>query len=89
MAGAPVTLAMAATGFVTGLGYFALLRHSVGLFAARRGLLLPAALTLGRFAAMILFLFGAAKLGAVPLLAAFLSFLIARAFALNAAKGTP
>ncbi|HUZ74187.1 MAG TPA: ATP synthase subunit I [Stellaceae bacterium] len=78
--------AMAVAGFLFGLGYFATLQRTVGLFVSRHSLLGPAALTLGRIAAAAVFLTLAAKLGALPLLAAFLGFLVARAYALRAVR---
>ena len=82
----PIAVAMAAVGFVFSLGYFAVLRRTAALFAAGRSFILPAALTLGRFAAVTIFLGAAAKLGAAPLLAAFLGFLLARAVSLRAVE---
>ena len=73
-------------GLVLGLAYFSALRRTVEVFADGRGRLLPAALTLGRLAAAILFLGLAARFGALPLLTAFLGFLLARALALRAAR---
>ena len=71
-------------GLLFGLLYFATLKHSVAMFVGRKGWLGPLALTLGRFGAAAGFLFVAAKLGAAPLLAAFIGFLIARALTLHA-----
>jgi hypothetical protein len=81
-----IAIAMAAVGFVFSLGYFAVLRRTAVLLTAGRGFILPAALTLGRFAAVTIFLGAAAKLGAVALLAAFLGFLLARAVSLRAVE---
>lgn len=78
--------AMAAAGLVFGLGYFAALRRTVHLFGSGRGRFAPAALTLGRILAAVVFLLSAARLGALALLAAFLGFLLARALALRAAR---
>jgi len=80
----PIAIATAAVGFVFSLAYFALLRRTAILFTAGRGLILPAALTLGRLAAVTFILGVAAKLGAAPLLATFLGFLLARAVSLHA-----
>ncbi len=80
----PIAIATAAVGFVFSLAYFAVLRRTAALFTAGRGFILPAALTLGRFAAVTMFLGAAARLGAAALLAAFLGFLLARAVSLNA-----
>ncbi|MGO9170911.1 MAG: ATP synthase subunit I [Rhodomicrobium sp.] len=74
----------ALAGFVFGLAYFAALQRTAALFAARRGWLLPLALTLGRIGAAVVFLAFAAKMGAASLLAAFAGFLLARAVALRA-----
>ena len=79
--------ATAAVGFFAGLAfgvaYFVLLRQTVELYAAGHGRLVPAVLTLGRLAAAALFLAGAASIGALPLLASFIGFLLARAVALR------
>jgi hypothetical protein len=47
---------------------------------------MPAALTLGRFAAAALFFAAAARWGALPLLSAFLGFLSARGVTLRATQ---
>ena len=73
-------------GLLFGLGYFIALRRTVEVFVGGRGRLLPAALTLGRLAAAILFLGLAARFGALPLLTALLGFLLARALVLRAAR---
>jgi hypothetical protein len=75
---------VAGLGF--GLAYFAALRRTADGFAAGGGWLLTAALTLGRFAAVIPFFGFVAKLGALPLLLAFIGFLIARAFVFRAVR---
>jgi hypothetical protein len=75
--------AMAVAGLVFGLAYFAALRWTVSLYGSGYGHLGPAALTLGRIAAATIFLIVAARLGALPLLAAFLGFLLARGLALR------
>ncbi len=83
----PELAAMTAfAGLLFGLLYFATLRRSVALFVGRKGWLGPLALTMGRFGAAAGFLLVAAKLGAAPLLAAFVGFLIARALALHAQR---
>jgi hypothetical protein len=79
--------ALAAAGFVVGLAYFAALRRTTAALAGSGGWRTPAALTVGRVAAALVFLFVAAKLGAVALLAAFAGFLAARAAALRAVRG--
>jgi len=80
----------AATAFLGGLAfgcaYFAVLRRTVDFYTAGRGLLVPALLTVGRLATAILFLAVAARVGALPLLLAFLGFLVARMLALFAAR---
>jgi hypothetical protein len=76
----------AAAGLMFGLLYFAALKRSVTLFVGSHGWLGPLALMLGRFGAAAGFLFVAAKLGAAPLLAAFLGFLMARAVVLRAER---
>ena len=81
-----LTILMAFAGFVFGLAYFATLKRSVALLSTGRGWFGPVALTLGRIGAAVGFLFIAAKLGAAPLLAAFLGFLLARTTALRAAR---
>lgn len=77
---------MAIAGLVFGLGYFGTLRWTVTLYGAGRGWVGPAALTLGRIAGAALFLMLAASLGALPLLAAFLGFLLARTIAVRAVR---
>jgi hypothetical protein len=78
----------AAAGLVFGLVHFAALRRTVELYSAGRGRLAAAALTLGRITAAIVFFGLAAKLGALPLLSAFLGFLLARTLALRAPPRT-
>jgi hypothetical protein len=77
---------MALAGLIFGLLYFATLKRSVALFVGGKGWFGSLALTLGRIGAAAAFLFVAAKLGASPLLAAFIGFLMARAVALRAEK---
>ena len=81
-----LTIAMAVAGLAFGWVYFASLKHSVALFVGGKGWLGPLALTLGRIGAAGAFLLVAAKLGAAPLLAAFIGFLMARALALRAER---
>ena len=78
--------AMAVAGLVFGLGYFASLRRTVDLYGSGHARLGPAALTLGRIAGAMIFLILAARLGALPLLTAFLGFLLARGLALRALR---
>jgi hypothetical protein len=86
IANSTLPIAMAFAGVAFGLVYFLALRRTVALFTAGRGWLLPAALTLGRIGAAVIFLGLAAKLGATALLATFIGFQLARAFALRAAR---
>ena len=81
--------AAAAAGILLGLAYFACLRRTILLFAAGRGWARPAALTLARIGIAVLVLVIAARAGAVPLLAAFAGFLVARAIALRPARSAP
>ena len=77
---------MAMAGLVFGALYFAALKRNVALFVGGCGWRGTLALMLGRLGAAVLFLVLAAKLGAVPLLAAFLGLLAARFSALRAAR---
>ena len=77
-------MALAGLGF--GAAYFAALKRGVTLFVSGRGWRAPLALMLLRLGAAILFLVLAAKLGAAPLLAAFLGLLAARVLALRGAR---
>jgi hypothetical protein len=79
--------AMAGAGLLFGLGYFAALRRAVAFDVVGRRRLLSVALGALRFAAAAIFLFLAARLGALPLLAAFFGFLLARSLALRANAG--
>ena len=88
MTGVSLAFAAALAGLVFGIVHFALLRRAVDLCSVARGRLAAAALTLGRIAAAIVFFGLAARLGALPLLSAFLGFLLARALALRAARRT-
>jgi len=83
---APVVAGLA--GLVFGLFYFAAVEWTAVLLAAKKGLLGPISLTLGRLAAATLFLAFAAQFGEASLLTAFLGFLLARAVALRKAKRT-
>jgi len=76
----------AVAGFGFGLFYFAALRRTVEGYRGGRSHLLPIALTLGRIAAAVLFFGSSAAHGVVPLLTAFLGFLLARSLALRAAR---
>lgn len=76
----------ALAGLAFGLVYFRALRRTVALFAGGRGWLGPVALTLARIAGAVVLLTFMARLGAMPLLAGFLGFLLARMIALRAAR---
>ena len=75
----------AAAGLAFGLLYFAGLRRNVNLVADYRRVA-AAVLILGRLVCAITFFGGAAKLGALPLLSAFLGFLLARTLALRTVR---
>ena len=79
-----LTFMMALAGLALGRAYFVALKRSIALFVGRKGWF--GLLTLGRICAAAGLLFVAAKLGAVPLLAAFIGFLIARTLALRAER---
>ena len=83
-----LTTLMAVAGLAFGVVYFASLKRSVTLFVGGKGWLGPLAFILGRIGAAAAFLFVAAKLGAMPLLAAFIGFLMARTLALRAVRRT-
>jgi hypothetical protein len=80
-----VTAIMGATFGVT---YFALVRRTAMLFAQGEGWLEVGALTFARLAASIAFFSLIARLGAEPLLAAFLGFLAGRALSLKSARSS-
>ena len=84
MPGIPVAAGLA--GFVFGLCYFAAVERTALLLAARKGLLGPISLTLGRVAAATLFLALAAQFGDASLLSAFFGFLLARMVALRKSR---
>ena len=75
----------AVAGLLLGCVQFAALRRTVELYRAGR-YLAPSALTLSRLAGAIVFFVLVARLGALPLLSAFLGFLLARRLALRAAR---
>jgi N-ATPase, AtpR subunit len=91
-----IATAFAPAGLVFGRLYFAALRRTVERLstatASRDGSgsirFLPAALTFARIAGATLFLGTAAQFGALPLLTAFLGFLVARSLSLRAARRT-
>jgi hypothetical protein len=76
----------AVAGLAFGLAYFVALQRSLDCYTAGQGRLKPAALTFGRFGAAVLFFAFMARMGAAPLLMAFIGFLLARAFALHAVR---
>ena len=88
MTGLSFVLAGAFAGLVVGLVHFAALWRSTELYSAGRGQLAARALTLGRIAGTIVFFGLAARLGALPLLALFLGFLVARTLVLRIAGKT-
>ena len=85
MTAASTTLFLLA-GIAAGQAYFGAMRRSLAAFAAGSRMA-PLLLTVGRLASILLFLLLAVRLGAPPLLAAFIGFLIARAIAVRAAEG--
>jgi len=91
MMGSPDTgLAMAAAGAAAGLAfgsiYFAALHRGVVLYCAGARALTVGALTIGRLTAALGFFALVAHWGEVPLLGALGGFLIARTFAVRAAR---
>lgn len=78
--------AMLAAGIILGLVYFAALRWTVSLYGAGRSRVGPAVLTLTRIAGAAVVLAFAARLGALPLLATFLGFLLARALSMHVVR---
>lgn len=81
-----IAAVFATAGLLSGQAYFAALRRSVELYAAGSFRLVPAGLTLARIAGALLFFGLAARVGALPLLAAFLGFLLARSLALGSVR---
>ena len=73
-------------GLMLGVAYFATLRRTADLFAIGQGRSMPVALTLARLVGATLFLATAARFGALPLLSAFLGFLVARGLALRGSR---
>ena len=80
-----VAVVMVPAGLVAGLAYFRGLRLAVNLFAQGRCWTLPLGLTLVRLGGLIALLGLVVQLGAAPLIACFLGFLLARAIALRSA----
>lgn len=85
-AGIALTAAFIAAGLVVGWAYFAALRRTVDLYATGRRPPVQVALTLARIGGVTAFLGAAVRFGALPLLAAFLGFLVARSLALRAVR---
>lgn len=81
----PVAVAtvMVLAGVGLGLAYLGALRRTVEALAHGAGWRMPMALTVARLAAAAGLLFLAAKLGAIPLLATFAGFLLARSVILR------
>ena len=79
-------LPAAALGAVGGWAYFRMLRLTVDSFVTGRGWRRVVALSLGRLCGVGVLFWMAVQFGAVPLLAAFAGFLLARRFALAAAR---
>lgn len=94
----PELAALAAAGLVFGYGYFVALRRSIDMYAARRAWLPSLLWTLVRIAAAVLFFLVVARRGAdglgptarpwsaLPVLAAFAGFLVARQLALRSTR---
>ena len=80
-----VTLALA--GFGVGLAYFASLRRGVAELVQSTDLRVVLAMFVFRLVLVLLLLVTAVRLGAMPLLAAFTGFLLARTFALRRSRG--
>jgi len=80
-AGLPVAAAL--TGLAFGLVYFAALRRTVDFFAVQLNWIGLVALTLARIAIAVIPFAIAARLGAAPLLAVFVGFLLARTVVLR------
>jgi hypothetical protein len=78
--------AMALAGLALGLLYFRALQRTVDRLAGDRGWAGAVGLTLARLAGAVILLTLAARLGAMPLLGAFLGFLMARMIALRQAR---
>ena len=81
-----IAVLMAFGGFALGLLYFAGLRRTIDLIVAGRERFSLLVLTLGRIGAAAICLAFAGVVGAVPLLATFLGFLLARNLAMHTAR---
>jgi hypothetical protein len=77
---------MAGVGLVAGLIYFSILRRTAVLLSSGQDRFTALVLTLARIALAGVVLVSAARMGPVPLLAAFAGFLWARALALHSAR---
>jgi F1F0 ATPase subunit 2 len=73
-------------GLLLGLAYFEALERTVTALTGGNGWFLAVPLTLVRIAAIALALATAARYGAMPLIAAFAGFLLARVIALRLAR---
>lgn len=87
---APVAIASAAAvaGLAFGLVYFRALRRTTDLLAGGGGWRGPIALTLIRIVGAVILFAMVARLGALPLLGAFIGLLAARTIALRGARRT-
>jgi N-ATPase, AtpR subunit len=83
-----LAFAAAFVGLLFGIINFAALRRNVELYTGGLSGFAAAALTFGRLGGAVVLFSLAAKLGALPLLSAFLGFLLARWLALRAARRT-
>lgn len=81
-----LSAAMVLVGWAFGRTYFWSLRRTVDRHCAGRSGWGPAGLTLARLSGALLVFAGMARLGSAPLVAGFLGFLLARQWALHAAK---
>ncbi len=73
-------------GFLFGLAYFRAVRLTADYLTANKGWQIPALLVAVRLGGAIILLVYLARLGAMPLLAGFLGFLLARAIATRPAR---
>ncbi len=86
MSTAASVVPMVTLGFALGAVYFAAMRRTALLIATRSGALQAIALTVGRGAVAIAVLGYSAWFGAVPILSAFVGFLLARSTAMRGAR---
>lgn len=73
-------------GFLFGLCYFYAVRVTAENLASGKGWAIPALLTAARLAGAVLLSLYLVQFGALPLLAGFVGFLLARAFSTRAAR---